>query len=51
MATGERLDSSDRRPNSSLIGLGHYQAADMATALLDIAPRSDLGRQDVWVAN
>lgn len=50
---------------SSKAAKGHYRfsdvkvlpryfgitAADMATALLDIAQRSDLGRQDVWVAN
>jgi putative NADH-flavin reductase len=39
---------------SNVIMPRHYRsitAADMATALLDIAARSDLNRQDVFVAN
>ena len=39
---------------SNVIVPRHYRsitAADMATALLDIAARSDLNRQDVFVAN
>lgn len=46
-ATGKyRLDDSEPLPRGMTI-----TAPDMATALLDIAERSDLGRQYVFVAN
>jgi hypothetical protein len=46
-ATGKyRLDESEPLPRGMTI-----TAPDMATALLDIAERNDLGRQYVFVAN
>lgn len=46
-ATGKyRLDDSEPLPRGTTI-----TAPDMATALLDIAERSDFGRQYVFVTN